>query len=98
MAGFKKTLPMSRALRQGGQGTVPPPKPRSKSLGSSLGGAGEFGMQKPSKSAGGVPGKPTQIGSGVSMNKAASAPKAPTAPSFKVGPKLPSLPKIDKIK
>ena len=55
-------------------------------------------MQKPSKSAGGVPGKPTQIGGGVSMNKAASAPKAPTAPSFKVGPKLPSMPKIDKIK
>ena len=97
MVGFKKKLPMSAAMRQGGEGTVPPPKPRSKSLGSSLGGAGEFGIQRGSKGAGGVPGKPTSIGGGVSMNQAQKAPKAPSIPNIKVGPKLPSMPKI-KIK
>jgi hypothetical protein len=98
IGGFKKKLPMSAALRQGGEGTVPPPKPRAKSLGSSFGGAGEFGIQKPPKGAGGVPGKPTQVGGGISMNKAQSAAKAPTAPNIKVGPKMPSMPKMPKIK
>jgi hypothetical protein len=91
--GFKKKLPMSAAMRQGGEGTVPPPRPRSKSLGSSLGGAGQFGIQRGSKSTG-APSGPTNLGGGVSMNKAQSAPKAPTLPNIKAGPKLPSMPKI----
>ena len=96
MAGFKKKLPMSAALRQGGEGTVPPPKARSISLGTSKGGGGQFGIKPGGPNAGVKPKGPTQLGAGVKMPKEPSLPRAPTIGRQPAAPKLPTLPKVMK--
>lgn len=96
MAGFKKKLPMSAAMRQGGEGTVPPPKPRSSSLGSAKGSGGMFGIKPGAPGAGAKPKGPTQLGAGVKMPKEPSLPKAPTIGRQPAAPKLPTMPKVMK--
>ena len=80
---------MSAAMRQGGEGTVPPPKPGSTGGRKMLG--LPPGLPKPKGGGGNFGGKI----SGPTAPKAALAPKAP---NFKVGPKIGAMPKMPKIK
>lgn len=85
---FQRKLPMSAALRPGGQGTVPPEQ--------STEGREVFniGAMKPP---GGTraPSGPTVIGKGVKMPKVPSPPKLPAAPKTQ---KMPTTPKMPKFK
>ena len=84
MAAYKKQLPTSRALRPGGEGTVPPSKSDSDVF--------NLGSMKGPKETG--PSGPTKIGKGVSMPKIPKAPSAPKMLKAPTGIKQPKQPKF----
>ena len=84
---FKRKLPMSAALREGGAGVTPPPTPDM-----------DLGQLKGPK-APAAPKGPTNLGlglksTGVQAPKPPAAPKAPTLPTLKA----PKLKASDQIK
>ena len=87
MAKFQKKLPMSAALRQGGEGVINPQDVKK-------GDVFDMGSVEAPRSPRDPVG-PTQIGKGV------KAPKPPSPPKLPAGPKTlkpPSMPKLGKFK
>jgi hypothetical protein len=77
MAGYKKKLPMSAAMRPGTSGGVPPPKAKSEKLGGFDLGSLKGPSKGPMTSTGAKP--PARIGKGVST----PGMKPPKMPKFK---------------
>ncbi len=84
--GFQRKLPMSAALRQGGEGVVNPQDVKTGDV------FGTKGIEAPATTP--APSGPTTIGKGVKAPKPPSPPKLPAAPKSLRPPAAPKMPKF----